>query len=54
MTAYRIDQHGPYRRWILVQNGVDISAHATLAEAERALAQIKALVTDAQKDTPHD
>ena len=39
--TYRIDQHGPYRRWILVRNGRDVSAHATRREAELALAHLK-------------
>jgi hypothetical protein len=38
---YRIDQHGPYRRWIVVRNGVDISAHATQAEAQAALEALR-------------
>ena len=49
MTTYRIDQHGPYRRWILVCDGEDVSAHATRDEAERALARHKASAIEARR-----
>lgn len=45
MTTYRIDQHGPYGRWILVGDGVDISAHVTRGAAE--MAQLKAIASEA-------
>ena len=38
---YRIDEHGPYRRFILVRDGVDFSGHATLSDAEDALRRLK-------------
>lgn len=41
-VEYRIDQHGPYRRWIVVRNGVDMSGHDTLAEAQKAVGLLRA------------
>jgi len=38
---YRIDVHGPYRRHILVRDGVDIGSYATRDEAEAALAALR-------------
>ena len=39
--TYRIDQYGPYRRWIVVQNGVDISAHDTSQQAVEAVERLR-------------
>jgi hypothetical protein len=46
---YRIDLHGPYRRHILVRDGLDVRAYSTRAEAENALASLRA--EDAQSES---